>query len=224
MTDWFDDAASLLLGSRCPGCGTSAARLCPRCLTVLGAATPAALALGEESPVVACAAYDEPWRGCLISFKERGAWWLAGPLADVMALGVATLLKGEQGRRRSSGALILVPVPSDPGAVRRRGWDTTRGLARAVAWRLTRAGVPAAAAAVLRLTRPVADQAGLSSASRVTNLAGAHAAQRAPSGPVIVVDDLTTTGASLREARRALGSRGCDVWGSVVVAATPRRG
>jgi pyrimidine operon attenuation protein/uracil phosphoribosyltransferase len=55
----------------------------------------------------------------------------------------------------------------------------------------------------------VADQSGLNSGERLDNLAGALevVAGGAPllaTGPVVLVDDLMTTGASLREAARAV--------------------
>ena len=221
MTEWVDAAATLLWGSRCPGCGRAAAGLCPGCVAVLAAATPRDLAAPAGGvTVLACASYDPPWRGCLVAFKERGAWWLAEPLGGVAGLGVAALL----GRRSSAwDAVTLVPVPSSPATVRRRGWDTTRGLAGAAARQLRRAGLGVRVDPVLRQARPVADQAGLSASARAANLLGAHAARRAPPGPVVVVDDLTTTGASFAEAVRALRAVGCEVWGCVAVAGTPRR-
>lgn len=253
----MDAAASLLLGSRCPGCGCPAARLCGGCAAVLAAATPTVWgAPGHDPPVLVCAAYDQPWRGCLLAFKERGAWWLAQPLGGVAALGVAALLlrrgtdgDAAPGRRLGgdapasvpghaavsapaarapgppvgSAAITLVPVPSNPATVRLRGWDTTRGLTVAAARRLRAAGLRVRVDAALRQARPVADQAGLSSSARAANLRGAHAARRAPPGPVVIVDDLTTTGASFAEAARALRAAGCQVWGCVAVAGTPRR-
>ncbi|WP_435887794.1 ComF family protein [Streptomyces chartreusis] len=106
--------------------------------------------------------------------------------------------------------VLLVPVPSARGAVRARGHDPARRIALAAATELRRAGTPARVLAVLRQGRVVADQSGLNSRQRLENLAGALTVAPgggrllAGGGPVVLVDDLMTTGASLAEAARAL--------------------
>ena len=115
---------------------------------------------------------------------------------------------------------VLVPVPSTRAAAAARGGDHVLRLAR-------RAGAATGRPAVRALTlcRAVADSAGLDTAQRAVNLAGAMAAARPvrSGAPAIVVDDITTTGATLREAQRALRAAGWTVRGAAVVAATPRR-
>ena len=105
--------------------------------------------------------------------------------------------------------VVLVPVPSARWAVRARGHDPVRRMALAAAGELRRTGTPARVAAVLRQRRAVADQAGLDARRRRANLSGAlevaaGAGRLLGTGPVVLVDDLITTGASLAEAARAL--------------------
>lgn len=217
--EYVDAGASLLLGSVCPGCDAPAARLCPDCSAALAAASPTRLPVRARCPpVLTCAAYAAPWRGCLIAYKERGAWWLARPLGGVLALGIAAIAGGEALR-----GLSLVPVPSRAQTVRERGWDTTLGLARMAARELAAAGCAVKAVPALRHSRRVEDQAGLGVAARAVNLRGAFVAEAAPCDPVVVVDDLVTTGASLAEAERALSAVGAQIIGCAVVAATPLR-
>jgi len=96
-------------------------------------------------------------------------------------------------------------------------------LARAAASALRSYGVDAQAARLLVPARSVADQSGLSTAERTANLHGALRATTAVRGPVLVVDDVVTTGATLVEAARALTAVGHQVAGAAVVAATSRR-
>ncbi|MBT2414888.1 ComF family protein [Streptomyces sp. ISL-12] len=109
-----------------------------------------------------------------------------------------------------TGPVLLVPVPSARRAVRARGHDPARRIALAAAGELRRTGTPARVAAVLRQRRAVADQSGLGSRQRSDNLAGAltvvpgAARLLRDGGPVVLVDDLVTTGASLAEAARAV--------------------
>ncbi|WP_442811807.1 ComF family protein [Streptomyces sp. NBC_01288] len=105
--------------------------------------------------------------------------------------------------------MLLVPVPSARSTVRARGHDPARRIALAAAGELRRTGTPARVVAVLRQRRWVADQSGLNSRERMGNLAGAlevvaGGARLLVGGPVVLVDDLMTTGASLTEAARAV--------------------
>ena len=83
-------------------------------------------------------------------------------------------------------------------------------------------GVPAAR--LLVPARAVADQSGLTTGQRARNLSGALRGVGVPGSPVVVVDDVMTTGATLVEAARALSAQGHLVVGAAVVAATRRRG
>jgi predicted amidophosphoribosyltransferase len=113
------------------------------------------------------------------------------------------------------GTVLLVPVPSARRAVRARGHDPARRIAWAAAGALRRDGVPAQVLPALRQRRDVADQSGLGARQRLANLAGAltvapGCGRLLSGGPVVLVDDLMTTGASLAEAARAVRSRARD--------------
>jgi predicted amidophosphoribosyltransferase len=111
------------------------------------------------------------------------------------------------------GMADVVPVPSRKSATRKRGRDFllthTEFLAESGRVRLR---------PVLTHQRKVADQTKLSAAEREENLKGAFScAKRAQLGniPVIIVDDLMTSGATLREAARALIYAGYRPLGAV---------
>lgn len=126
------------------------------------------------------------------------------------------------------GPLLLVPMPSARRAVAARGHDPARRIALAAARALRRSGTDARVAPLLRQRRAVADQSGLDARQRRANVAGALEVVRGgerwltAQGPVVPVDDLMTTGASLTEASRALSRAGGRVLGAAVVAAPAR--
>jgi predicted amidophosphoribosyltransferase len=156
----------------------------------------------------------------VLAHKERGVLGLAEPLGALLVEPITALVcqdaaAGGAGDRRG---LVLVPVPSRRGQVRRRRHDPVLRTARVAGWQL---GLPVLPA--LRHRRAVADQAGLGRAERAANLAGAFGVPRRhqppPGAVVVVVDDVCTTGATLAEAVRALTAAGHAVAGAAVVCA-----
>jgi predicted amidophosphoribosyltransferase len=155
----------------------------------------------------------------LLAYKERGRRDLAGPLGALLGRAVHATL-ADRGPP-AGGVPVLVPVPSARSAAAARGGDHVLRLARHAG---PACGVRPVRGA-LALTRAVRDSAGLSTGERATNLSGAFAARSAPPRlAAIIVDDIVTTGSTLREARGALESAGWSVLGAAVVAATQRRG
>jgi predicted amidophosphoribosyltransferase len=127
-----------------------------------------------------------------------------------------------------TGPVALVPVPTTRAAVRRRGHSPLLSMTRHAAHRVRR-DFGCAVAPVLTIRRPTADQAGLDALARAVNVAGAYAPRNGLRGrlggvPVVVVDDVITTGATAGEASRTLAAAGATVLGIAVVSATPRRG
>lgn len=207
----------------CGGCGRaepSGRPLCGSCGRLLARGGPwRALAAVPKTPRThAVARYEDPVRRMLIAYKERGRCDLRRALGGALARAVAATV--DAAGPSPVAPLTLVPMPSRRKAVRDRGEDTTARLARATAHTLREAGVPARAVPALRHVRAVADQAELTREQRQANLAGALRVRRAvPAGPVVVVDDITTSGASLAEAARALRAAGVPVLGAATVAA-----
>lgn len=109
---------------------------------------------------------------------------------------------------------ILVPIPSSASAVRRRGRNYIEQLTQLIG---EDAGIPVSN--ILLHSRQVADQSILSAEARSKNLVGAMSVVSVPSlarharprHPVILVDDLVTTGSTLKEAARALEMGGFSV-------------
>lgn len=215
----LDPAADLLLGWRCPGCGGPAFQLCAACRCLVDEVV---LRRAERDlpgyPVTwAAGGYDRLQRQLISSYKDRSALFLAGPLGRRLA--VAARESAPPG-----SAVALVPVPSSQQAVRRRGLDAMALLARRAAGPLRARGTPAVVRPVLAHRRRVVDQSGLGRDERAANLNHSMLARFRCAEPVIVVDDVTTTGATLQEAARALTDAGNRVVGAAVLAATELHG
>jgi predicted amidophosphoribosyltransferase len=110
-------------------------------------------------------------------------------------------------------ALVVVPVPPAPG--RRPGPHLATALARAASQQLRRQLVTA-----LRQVRPAAEQHRLSRAERARNVVDLFAARPTPD-PVLLVDDLLTSGATASAAAAALRQAGSPEVHLLVLARTP---
>ncbi len=172
------------------------------CAACAARTTPVIVAAGELM-VYAAGAYDGDLRAAILAMK-RGERAYLEPLAALLARAVPP------------GA-ILVPAVTTRGRAAERGFDQARELARRAA---TRCG--ASVADLLR--KRGAAQRGRTRAAR---LAGCDRFRLRPGVPlpgcVVLVDDVVTTGATLRDAAGALAAGGVVVAGAVVVAHAPLR-
>lgn len=232
--------ADLVLPGTCAGCGeasTSPQGVCQGCVAVLAALHPHPTRPDPEpADLPYCAAlgdYHGVLRELILAYKEQGRHALARPLGRLLASVVASLLPADAAGRLATAGVVLVPVPDTPAAARARHGDHLWRLARPAAARLREAGVPVRLARPLR-ARPRPDSAGLDRAARA---AAARTSlwprpRRAASlrrmlatrpAPVVLLDDVVTTGATLAAAAARLATAGIPVTGAAVLAATRRR-
>ena len=197
----------------CPLCfkklRPSAAPLCP----ILG--LPFAVALGPD--VLSAEALAEP--------PPFGRARSAVVYGDVAATIVSRLKYGDRPElarfcaRLMAGAghelwaddPILVPVPLHPARQRARRFNQSTELAQALG-RLTGLKVDPA---LVQRTRRTRQQVGLSGGGRQRNVAGAFAPhadilRRAAGRRVVLVDDVYTTGATVKAVTRSLNKAGID--------------
>lgn len=198
MHPWASDLADLVLGRACLGCGVPAPGVCADCRLALP--EPRSGRLADATPVHAGAAYRGLVRDLLIAFKEQGYRDLVEPLGALLA----------DALQRAPHARI-VPVPGRRRL--RRGYDPVGVLAATAARRLGRPPP----ARVLRAGR-YPELKGLSRAERLAAVPGAFRVAVPITGPVVLVDDILTTGATMGEAVRTCRSRGLDVVACAVVA------
>ena len=237
MGQILDAGLDLLTGSRCAGCSRPGRTLCAGCREQLIRLQPQPSRPDPLPPalhglaLMSAGPYDGLIRELIVAHKEHRRLALARDLGHLLAVVTETALVSVAA---PGAAVVLVPVPSTPAAVRARGHDPLLRLTRLAAVRLRRRGTDCTVARLLRHRRLVADQAGLSAAARAANLDGAFVvrdtgalADRDPAAPgnrqVVVVDDVVTTGASLAAAVSALRAAGHPPQAGVTLAATARR-
>ncbi len=192
-------------GPVCEGCWSAITRwrtVSCRCgLPLLPEQSACAGCSGETVPFAAGASlgpYQGVLRLVLQELKYSGRRGAAGRLA-------ALLLEDDSVRRLLETSDVLVPVPLHPRRLRQRGFNQSALVAAALGRALTR---PVCADALVR-RRETAPQAGLTAVERRRNVSGAFGVRRrarVAGRLVTLVDDVTTTGATVLACREALTS------------------
>lgn len=211
----------LVYPPHCVACGRLGAWLCAPCLQAYPAFRPpwcarcgrpltqgglcracrgAASSLGGTRSV---GPHVAPLREAVHALKYEGGRVLAEPLAEMMAATWAP---------SPLPVTAVVPVPLHPRRARQRGYNQAVLLARALAPRL---GLPLHEEWLLR-ERDTRPQVGLTRAERWANVDGAFCctAPIAVAGQrVLLVDDVLTSGATLRAGAGVLRAAGAEgVW------------
>lgn len=201
---------------RCPMCAKPvphAGQPCVECRSPVLGAKPDPL-----RTVVAAIDYGYPWDSLIARFKFRSEPGWAGPLAALM-------LRQPPAVDLMARCDVMVPIPVTTSRLAERGynqaWELLKALRRQSPDRLT--SVPLADALVRVGNAP--DQHELTQAQRLKNLRGSfvvHPQRVEPllNARVLLVDDVSTTGTTLRSAARALLQAGAQEVSALVLART----
>jgi ComF family protein len=234
---WMSAGVDVVLPPRCLACGEivdADSSFCAPCWMTLA---PVTAPFCEECGTPFELAGSGPRCGACIAepprYRARAAYAYEGAARDVvlalkhgdrlhLAPAMATALRRAAPQAIADPDAVIVPVPLHRWRLWRRGYNQSAELARALA-AATR--LPLAVDALVRV-RATKVSAGLSPKARRRNLAGAFRVPPArrplvANRPVVLVDDVYTTGATADACARALlrgGAKSVDLvaWARVV--------
>jgi ComF family protein len=191
--------AGLVVPPACSICDASVApadSICARCRHALSLLGPLRSSVGDLE-VLSAARYEGVARRLVARLKFSSRLVLAEVAADRMAAAADAGI----------AAGVLVPVPAAPSRQRARGFDTASYLTRLIS-RRTRCPVVECLA-----RRDARRQFGRPRSERLADPPRIEWSRRVagpPAGPVWIVDDVATTGATLAACARVLRDAGAD--------------
>ncbi|CRK59706.1 Competence protein F homolog, phosphoribosyltransferase domain; protein YhgH required for utilization of DNA as sole source of carbon and energy [Alloactinosynnema sp. L-07] len=203
----------LLLPRFCAGCRTQGTRWCTPCTDATdGLFTVRRAALEKRPPAHALAPYNGPARRFVIAYKDGRR-----ELAPIMGAHFAKALL-----RLETRDVTMVPAPSRWSAARKRGGNHIARAAEHTAKALTNHQITAQVVPALKMAWRTRDSAGLNPIQRAANLHGALTVVRKPppGTPVVLLDDVITTGATMAACIDALAAAGIPVAAAVSFTAT----
>jgi ComF family protein len=212
MRRFLNPLLDLVFPKKCPGCHVPSLGICESCKS-LWQLPPVKIILKQSRvSVLSVAQYQNEVRSVLLAYKENGEREAEKVLTEALLKARFAIANGK--------TCTLVPIPSNPKSIRRRGRDFMKDLCTEVATQSGDKVLP-----MLTVNRDVKDQSKLDEKQRSQNLIGAFDCYSKNLHlnlipPIILVDDLLTTGATLREAIRALGQRGLVPLGAITAAHT----
>ena len=196
-----EGALDLLYPRKCVGCGRSGAFLCDVCIAEAPRAADAT-GVGLDL-VLAPFQMQGAAQRAVHRLKYNGVRGLAPVMGIVMAQHLA---------RHGVSPDLIVPVPLHASRRRERGYNQTELLAgEAGSW----LKAPVDAGLLERTERAGPQARAASREERWANVAGAFRARREAIGKsIVIIDDVTTTGATLQACAAALRRAGARrVWG-----------
>jgi len=187
----------------CAGVTAPGETLCADCADKAGHMLAPGLLPESDMPLVCVFTYHSRARQILLNLKFHGGRGLAPSIGYAMADALAA------SKLADKPGWLFCAVPMTPAKVKLRGYNQSELLAKAAArWRGSEY-----APGLLTKTRETPAQHGLSVEERQSNVTGVFAVAdpgRVAGRRAVLCDDICTTGATLRDAARALKEAGAE--------------
>ncbi len=221
---------SFIFPPKCAGCGRPQTFLCEQCLARL----PRCLDRREEN-IVSVFDYRDPIvKKCVHLLKYRGAREIAAVFGHVLHEALLEGLGDELSFHPPFGKIILTPVPLSGSRRRERGFNQAEEIAKQMA-ELDPKSYELPVEPVIKIKETPTQVSVKNREKRLLNLREAFALAKSPSDlpqarhrgknrnkfwrgrTVIIVDDVSTTGATIREIEKLLKKAGvARVYGMTV--------
>ena len=201
----FNRITDIIFPRTCGGCGKGGTFLCEECVSALPCAQ-----CHKYSFITAIFDYQNPvMRKVIWRFKYRNVCDIAMSFGERLYEEILNELGDELGasiRTTDADSFFLVPIPLHKKRFRERGYNQSELLAREII-KCDNNKILQLETSALKRTQNTKPQAKAEKrASRFKNLFGAFTAESAivRGKHIILIDDVTTTGATFSEARRTL--------------------
>ncbi|KAA8815835.1 ComF family protein [Bifidobacterium callitrichos] len=224
----FAGMLGLLLPRGCAGCDRPDETLCPSCRDLFDRVIALPFPAAVTGYAYAGAVYGGNVRRAILAWKDHGDEECDREFARcIVALARRSLpIEGVA----LDGALLVVPAPSSARSLAERGRRHLMPLAKAIAAYYRSSGLDARVEPALQIAARVVDGKAVETAGadqRASRMGGRltvrnRSLSRVAGRTVVIVDDIVTTGATMRACAAALETAGARVLAGLALAATPR--
>ena len=203
----FRDLSGLLVQNYCYFCGKIEEIICHEC--VISNLELAKIQYVQDVPILTMTTKDKTFSKLITSYKDEGVSNLVEPFSKILSVGLKFFSKHQQ--------VKVVNVPSTSKAILKRGFDPISLMTESACLMAGRRFIYEKRLLVNQRERK--DQASLNFQQRKLNTENAFKANFAEIKPVIIVDDLITTGTSITQSIFALRAKKINIKACVILAA-----
>jgi len=203
----FRDLSGLLVQNYCYFCGKIEEIICHEC--VISNLELAKIQYIQNIPILTMTTKDKTFSKLITSYKDEGVSNLVEPFSKILSVGLKFFSKHQQ--------VKVVNVPSTTKAILKRGNDPISLMTESACLMAGKRFIYEKRLLVNERDRK--DQASLNFQQRKLNTENAFKANFAEIKPVIIVDDLITTGTSITQSIFALRAKKINIKACVILAA-----
>jgi predicted amidophosphoribosyltransferase len=200
----MQEISQLIFPTRCLACHKLSAIICADCSTEWKKSK--FVTRHSSLTVHSAILYTPVAAKVILAAKENGASSADKLLIDAIMWQIQNL-------EFNLNNIRLVPIPSSKRSIRKRGRSFIIDIAQQIS---QQTGIPVLDC--LNLTDKTIDQSRLNRKQRLQNMKGAISMKAVARGELLLIDDVITTGATLKEAARALNSQGFHAQISAITA------